>query len=234
MRDDMKKMIAEFLGTAVLVFAGVGAAAVTGNVVAGALAFGLALVLMCYVIGPISGCHINPAVSLAMYINKRIDLRTMLIYMGAQILGGITGALVLFGIAEIGGLEVFGTMWGSNTYEYFAAIEQTTANGIFAAMFTEIVLTFIFVLTIMFVTAKTSKTEQLTGLIIGLALALVHLVGIHLTGTSVNPARSIGTALMGGAEPLRQVWVFILAPLAGAALAAVTFALLTREPAQKE
>ena len=217
----MKKYVAEFMGTAILVFCGVGAAMVTSNVVAGALGFGLALVVLCYMIGPISGCHVNPAVSLAMFLNRRMDAKTMFAYMGAQVLGAIIGAGVLFGIMELASLEVVGTMWGSNTHRELALIEQGVASGIFASLFIEISLTFVFILTIMFVTAKDSPAGNHAGVIIGLALALVHIIGIHLTGTSVNPARSIGTAIMGGAEPLAQVWVFIVAPLVGAVIAAI-------------
>jgi len=230
----MKKYVAEFMGTAILVFCGVGAAMVTGNVVAGALGFGLALLVLCFIIGPISGCHVNPAVSLAMFVGGRMDAKTMFFYMGVQVLGAIFGAALLFGIMEIASLEVIGTMWGSNSHREIAAISQGTARGIVAALLIEFTLTFIFILTIMFVTAKGSTAGNFAGVIIGLALALVHIIGIHLTGTSVNPARSIGTAIMGGAEPLAQVWVFIIAPLFGGVAAALVYGYFAKKESDEQ
>ncbi len=208
---NIKKYIAEFFGTFVLVFIACGAA-MNGMAIAGvALAFGLVIVAMAFSIGNISGCHINPAVSLAMFLDGRLSLTDFIGYLIAQFAGGIAGAGIL------------ATMWGdtdylancSNHYIY----TQTGDERIFAAFVLEVILTFIFVFVIMRVTSE-AETSKNAGLFIGAALTLVHLVGINFTGTSVNPARSFGPALFAGDAALEQVWVFLLAPLVGGALAA--------------
>ena len=204
----MKKYISEFIGTFVLVLVGCGVAVVTSaNVVATSLAFGLSIVAMAYSIGNVSGCHINPAVSLAMLITKQLSIKDFIGYVISQILGAIAGAAIL------------GLILGS--------FETLGANGfadgkLLAAFLTEVILTFIFVTAILGVTSK-KENGHTVGIIIGLTLVLVHLFGIAITGTSVNPARSIGPAIFVGGTALKQVWVFILAPLVGSAIASVFY-----------
>jgi len=223
MKKDLKKYLAEFIGTAVLVFAGCGTAVFTNvNIVATALAFGLAVVAMAYTIGPISGCHINPAVSLGALISRKISLKIFCFYVLAQMFGGILGGALLFGLVKLVGFDSVGHM-GANGFvdlsETFG-ITTGTAAAVISTILTEIILTFIFIFTIIGVTSK-KDNKLMAGLEIGLCLVLVHLVGIGLTGTSVNPARSFGVAIFGGIDALKEVWVFLVAPLIGAALAGV-------------
>ena len=200
----MKKYIAEFVGTFVLVLVACGVAVVTSaDVVATSLAFGLAIVAMAYSIGNVSGCHVNPAVSLAMLLTKKISLKDFVGYVVAQFLGAIAGAAVL-GVL----LQSF-TSLGANGFG-----EGHLASTVWIALLVEAILTFIFVTVILGVTSK-SENGNVAGLVIGLTLVLVHLIGIAFTGTSVNPARSFGPALLVGGEALKQVWVFIVAPLIG-------------------
>ena len=213
----MKKYIAEFLGTLVLVLFGTGIAVVSGgDLVATSLAFGLAIVAEAYVIGNISGCHVNPAVSLAMLISKKLDIKDFICYVISQVLGAIAGSAILFFI--LSNTDLGTTALGANFYG------ELSANNIslVAAIITEIVLTCVFIYTILGVTSDDSKSS-VAGLVIGLTLTFVHLIGIPLTGTSVNPARSLAPAIFLGGEALRQIWVFILAPLVGGALAAFIF-----------
>ena len=213
----MKKYIAEFLGTLVLVLFGTGIAVVSGgDLVATSLAFGLAIVAEAYVIGNISGCHVNPAVSLAMLINKKLDIKDFICYVISQILGAIAGSAILFFILSNTNLGT--TALGANFYGELSA----TNISLVAALVTEVVLTFVFIYTILGVTSDDSKSN-IAGIVIGLTLTFVHLIGIPLTGTSVNPARSLAPAIFLGGEAIRQIWVFILAPLVGGALAAFTF-----------
>lgn len=228
----MKKYIAEFIGTFVLVFMCCGTAVLTGGFsgVAGvtgiALSFGLAIVAMAYSIGQISGCHINPAVSLAMLISRRMVFGDFVGYVLAQLAGGIAGAGLLKVVTE---LTVFtGSSLGANGY----GEQSATMLPMAGALIVEIVLTFIFILTILGVTAK-EEYSKIAGLVIGLALTFVHLIGITLTGTSVNPARSIGPALFAGGAALSQLWVFIVGPLLGAVAAALVWMFLTWEKNQK-
>jgi len=220
-KDNLKKYLAEMVGTFVLVAMAVGAAVFSGSLVAGALAFGLAIVAMAYAIGPISGCHVNPAVSFAMWINKKLSAKDFLFYTVFQVIGAIIGGLFIFGIVQMTASNFnFGGM-GSNVYEGIAA---TPFASIVMAFMIEIVLTFVFVFTILGVTSKL-ENGKVAGIVIGLTLTLVHLIGIggvlQLTNVSVNPARSLGPAIFAGWAYLQQVWLFILAPLAGALLAAV-------------
>ena len=213
----MKKYIAEFLGTLVLVLFGTGIAVVSGgDLVATSLAFGLAIVACAYVIGNISGCHVNPAVSLAMLISKKISVKDFIIYVISQILGAIAGTAILFFILSNTNLGT--SALGANFYGELSANNITLAG----AIVTEIVLTFVFIYTILGVTSDEDKSS-IAGVVIGLTLTFVHLIGIGLTGTSVNPARSLAPAILLGGEAIKQVWVFILAPLVGGALAALTF-----------
>ena len=213
----MKKYIAEFLGTLVLVLFGTGIAVLSGgDLVATSLAFGLAIVAEAYVIGSISGCHVNPAVSLAMLINKKLSVKDFICYVISQVLGAIAGSAILFFILSNTNLGT--TALGANFYG------ELSANNIslVAAIVTEIVLTCVFIYTILGVTSE-EKNSSVAGIVIGLTLTFVHLIGIPLTGTSVNPARSLAPAIFLGGEAIRQIWVFILAPLVGGAVAAFLF-----------
>jgi aquaporin Z len=224
----IKKLLAEFVGTATLVFFGVGVAtlmfgfkfdggSVAAGVVATALTFGLTLAGLAYALGPISGCHVNPAVTIGAAIAKRLSWRDAVGYWIAQFLGGIVGALVLFAMFEQSPIYHRLTQ-GLGTDGYGkASLIHLNAGGAFIA---EVVLTALFVFVILGVTSKIAYGAT-AGLIIGLSLTVVHLIGISLTGTSVNPARSLGPALIVGGTALHQVWLFILAPLVGGALAAV-------------
>ena len=228
-----KKCLAEFIGTFVLVFFACGTAVLSnGNLVATALAFGLVIVAMAYSIGRISGCHINPAVSLGFLLKKKMTLVEFLLYVAAQVLGGILGAILLFGLIKMN----TGSLGGLGTACNYTATGELKAGPIFAAMLFEVVLTCVFVFVILHVTDEKSEkvSGKLAGIIIGLTLVLVHLIGIGFTGTSVNPARSIATAISSaiygqGTEGLKQVWIFIIAPMAGGALAAVLHTLLTKD-----
>ncbi len=223
-----KKMGAELLGTALLVYFAVGVATLSfgfgatgtsfaAGVVATALAFGLTLMALAYSLGPISGCHVNPAVTLGVYLAKGITLEDAAAYWLAQFAGGIIGALALWGTFSTSpvysrsavGLGADG--WGS------ASHLDINAGG---AFITEVVLTTLFVFVILAVTHKSAVGNASTaGLVIGLTLTVVHLMGIPITGTSVNPARALGPALVLGGTALKQVWLFILAPLVGGAIA---------------
>ena len=219
------KYLAEFIGTFILVFFGCGSAAITGGIggVLGilgiAFSFGLAIVAAAYAIGHISGCHVNPAVSLAMLIDGQLSFIDFIGYVVAQVLGSCAAASALFYVIKSSGrLDIFETGLGTNG---FSALSHTglSLDGAFVV---EMLLTFVFVLTIFGVTSN-EKTSAHAGLIIGLTLTFVHIIGIPLTGTSVNPARSLGPALVFGGEALSQVWLFILAPLVGAAIAALVW-----------
>ncbi len=221
----IKKYVAEFIGTFVLVAIACGTACVTGCIGAGylttALAFGLVIVAMAYSIGNISGCHINPAVSIAMLISKKISVTDFIGYIVAQFLGAIAGAGVLKYIFN-GEADLTGGLGSNGLFQ----------NDILKSIIIEVLLTFVFVIAILGVTSKI-ENGAVAGLVIGGALVLVHLIGIGLTGTSVNPARSFGPALLAGGEALKNVWVFIVAPLAGGALAAVVYNLLDSKKEDK-
>lgn len=228
----LKKALAEFIGTFVLVFVACGVAAATGgSLVATSLAFGLTIVAMAYSVGRISGCHINPAVSLGCLLTKRMNVEEFLVYVVSQILGGFTGAVLLFGIFKMADVK----LWGDAcNYAVGFSANGLTAGGIIGALIAEIVLTAIFVYAILNVTDEKAGTGNIAGIVIGLTLTLVHLIGINVTGTSVNPARSIATAFAaliynGTTDALAQVWIFIVAPLAGAAAAAVLYKVLNTE-----
>ena len=224
----MKKYISELIGTAVLVLFGTGIAVVSGgNLVATSLAFGLAIVAEAYVIGNISGCHVNPAVSLAMLISKKMDTKDFICYVIAQILGALAGTAILYLILSNTNIGV--TALGANGYGSLSATNIT----LLGALVTECILTFVFVYTILGVTSDESKSS-VAGIVIGLTLTFVHLIGINLTGTSVNPARSIAPAIFLGGKELAQVWVFVVAPLVGAAIASVVFNHLNKTETQKK
>jgi aquaporin Z len=219
----MSRYFAEFIGTFVLVFAGCGSAVLAGDKIGFAgvsLAFGLSLLAMVYTIGHISGCHINPAVTLGLFISKKMERQYLLGYWVAQILGAIVAAACLLAIAK-------GTPNG-----YDPAVMGFAANGygahspgqygVAAAILTEIILTFFLVLTVIGATDLKAPVG-FAGIPIGFVLVLIHLVGIPVTNTSVNPARSIGPALFVGGWALQQLWLFVLAPLIGSVLAAAVY-----------
>jgi len=209
-----KKYLAEFIGTFVLVFFACGTAVVTscstenlGGYLLTALAFGLVIVAMAYSVGNVSGCHINPAVSIAMLVSGKMTIVDFVGYVIAQFAGAIAGAAAL--MAFVGKETGLGT--------------NALYNGsILKSFIIEIILTFVFVFAILGVTSK-AKNGAVAGLVIGLSLVLVHILGIAFTGTSVNPARSFGPALFVGGDALKNVWVFILAPLVGGVLAALCY-----------
>ena len=221
----MKKYLAECVGTFVLTFLGCGAAVSLGcntGVVAGtpavigtAIAFGLAVVAMAYTIGGISGCHINPAITLGVFLNGGINAKDCGMYMIFQTIGAILAACVL------GVLAGFDCGLGANGLQTLNEIGTPGTVSVTTGLIAEIVLTMLFVLVVLGATSKTNgATNNLAGLAIGLSLILIHLVGIHYTGTSVNPARSIGPALLAGGDALNQLWIFIVGPFVGGALAA--------------
>ena len=229
----MRKLLAECIGTATLVILGCGTAMLVGCDAASgsgylltALAFGLTIVAMAYSIGNISGCHINPAVSLGVLLSGGMKLGEFIGYVISQIVGALAGAGILALIFNLGGVEDKTGGFGSN------GLAGVGGNAV-AGLVVEIVLTFIFVIAILGVTSKKAGHGSFGGLVIGLTLVVVHILGIGLTGTSVNPARSIGPALVamftGNAEPIGAIWVFIVGPLVGAALAALVYKLLEKK-----
>jgi aquaporin Z len=231
-----RALFAEFFGTMLLVFFGVGTATlsfgfkITGTsrsagVVATALAFGLVVLVLVYGLGAISGCHINPAITMGFLAARKISLVDAVSYWAAQVAGGIAGAAVLFGIfssSPIYRVQFQGL--GTDGYGKNSMIFANAAGAFFA----EIILTAVFVFVILAVTRRASNA-LVAGLVIGLCLTLVHIIGIPIDGTSVNPARSIGPALFVGGEALSQLWVFIFAPLIGGALSAFLFQFLYPE-----
>lgn len=219
----MKKSLAEFIGTFTLVLLGCGAAVIAGKVVGVlgiAFAFGFALIAMAYGIGPISGCHINPAVSLGALIAGRMTTGDFVTYVIAQCLGAIAGALVLYVIAtgKLSGHDLATAGLGQNGWGKGYLGEYGTA----AAFVFEAVATFLFLVVILGSTQR-GAPGAMAGLAIGLTLIVIHIVGIQITGVSVNPARSLGPALFVGGTAMSQLWLFIVAPLLGAAAAGFMF-----------
>ena len=224
---NVKKYFAEIIGTFVLVFMGCGSAMLLGVDPAGghlavAFAFGLAIVAMAYAIGGVSGCHINPAVSLSMLLDKRLSGKDFIGYVISQSIGAIIAAAILFSMTQMCGMADLTGGLGSNGIGGI--------NNAGGALVVEIILTCIFVLTILCVTAN-EKTSHLAGLVIGLTLVFVHIVGIPLTGTSVNPARSLGPALFAGGSALADLWIFIAGPLLGAIIAIVIYRFIVKDKA---
>lgn len=211
----MKKYVSEMIGTMVLVLMGCGSAVFAGlpgqtfsaiGTLGVAFAFGLAVIAMAYTIGKISGCHINPAITLAMLINKKISGKDAGMYMIFQVIGAILGSCILFFLAK----------------DFVSETTHTGANGytaVLPAFIAEMVFTFIFILVVLGSTSK-GANNKFAGLAIGLTLVLIHIVCIPITGTSVNPARSIGPAIFEGGQALSQLWLFIVAPFLGAIIAA--------------
>lgn len=226
----IKRAIAECIGTAVLVLVACGVAVVTGvSWVATSLAFGLVIVAMAYSIGNVSGCHINPAVSFAMYLNKKISGKELCYYVIAQVIGAFVGALLLAlfvrGFGTLGGNEIQAVLYNKEFKLDFVSY--------LGAFLVEVVLTFVFVIAILGVTDEKHHDGKHAGIVIGLVLTLVHLFGLGFTGTSVNPARSLAPAVLqafdGNTTSLEQIWIWILAPLAGAALAVWVYKKITKE-----
>ncbi len=225
----MRKYIAELIGTMVLVLFGCGSAAIAGTMLGTlgiALAFGLSIVAMAYVIGDISGCHINPAVSIGMWIDGRMESKDLVLYIIFQCIGAIIGIALLAAIINsapmLGGYAATGL--GQNGFGSASSV----GLDVVGAIIVEIILTFVFVFTVLGVTKK-AENGAVAGIVIGLTLAFVHIMGIPLTGTSVNPARSLAPALFLGGQALQQVWVFILAPIVGAVIAGFLYKGLTSE-----
>lgn len=225
----MTKLFAEFIGTFTLVLFGCGAAVLAGDQVGQlgiAFAFGLAIVAMAYGIGRVSGCHINPAVSFGAFVAGRMGIKDMALYWGAQVGGAVIGAWFLYLIASgspgydiaTNGLGQNG--WGSGYLGEYSLV---------SALIFEIVATFIFVVVILGVTSE-GEPAGFAGLAIGLTLVMIHIVGIQVTGVSVNPARSFGPAFIVGGQAMAQMWLFIVAPMMGAAAAGLLFKMKQLEP----
>lgn len=230
---NMRKYLAEAIGTFVLVVCGCGTAMLVGcdstygcGYLLTALAFGLVIVGMAYCVGNISGCHINPAVSLGVYMTGGMSSSEFIGYIVSQCCGSLIGSALLAIVFSLGEIQDKTGGFGANGLD---GVHGSMAAGLLV----EVILTFIFVLTILGVTSKKAGHGSFGGLIIGLTLVLVHIIGIGLTGTSVNPARSLGPALFaaisGNTKPIIALWVFIVGPFAGAALAAVAHKFLTAE-----
>jgi aquaporin Z len=224
----MKKLVAEFIGTLWLVLGGCGSAVLAAaypelgiGFVGVAIAFGLTVVTMAYAIGHISGCHLNPAVSIGLWIGGRFDKKELLPYIAAQVFGGIAGAGFLYIIASgKAGFEIGG--FAANGY----GEHSPGGYSMLAALVTEIVMTFMFLIIILGAThSKASK--GFAGLAIGLGLTLIHLISIPVTNTSVNPARSISQAIFAGGWAYEQLWLFIVAPIVGAILAGITYKMIS-------
>ncbi len=228
-----KKFISEFVGTFMLVFFGCGTAVVMTkladkvgispllfNLVPISLAFGLVLVACCYTIGKVSGSHVNPAVSIAMLIDGRIDVIECVEYIIAQVLGAIAGAGALSLVLDSS------KNLGANGFESASALGSAIVTPV-VALVIEAILTFVFILVILCVTAD--KENKHAGLVIGLTLALVHILGIPFTGTSVNPARSIGPALLQAGDAINYLWVFVIGPIVGGILAALFYKFIIKE-----
>ena len=222
----IRKFVAELLGTAILVFFAIGAATLAfgfnlqgGSTAAGvvmtSLAFGLVLIALVYTLGPVSGCHVNPAVTLGFVVAGRMTLKDAAVYWAAQLIGGIAGAFALW--AVFANSRGYNATMGLGTDGW--GIHSMIGLQVGGAFLAEVILTFVFVLVVLLAT-RHATTAGFAGLAIGAGLLLVHIVGIPLTGTSVNPARSLGPALVVGGDALRQVWLFLVAPLVGGALAA--------------
>ena len=215
----MKKYIAEGVGTMLLTLIACGVAVIVGNIITSSLAFGLVIVAAAYSIGNVSGCHINPAVSISMVVAGKMEVKECIKYIISQIIGALFGSLLLalcLGSFKELGANSYGTMLG------------TTEVNMWIALLLEVILTFIFTTTILGVTDK-KENGHVTGIVIGLTLILVHLFGIPFTGTSVNPARSLAPAILQGGNALKQVWVFIVAPCAGAILSGLFYRFVLKE-----
>jgi aquaporin Z len=222
---DLRKYIAEAIGTFALVFVGCGSAVIAGQYIGFlgiSLAFGLTVLAMVYAIGHISGCHINPAITVAMFVSRKINMKDTIFYIFFQCVGAVVAALVLFMIASgAPDYSLADNGLGQNGYGDLSPAGYT----MMACFLAEVVLTALFLLVIFGSTSKRAP-EGFAGMSIGLSLVLIHLIGIPITGTSVNPARSLGPALLIGGETLGQVWLFWVAPIIGGVLAAIVWKFL--------
>ncbi len=219
----VKRFSAELVGTMVLVLFGCGAAVLGPapfDQLAVSLAFGFAIVAMAYGIGPVSGCHVNPAVSLAAFVAGRMSARDMLVYWVAQFIGALIGAFLLSLIAKTGAANLGQNGWGPGYLGEY---------GLVAAAIFEVVMTAVFVVVILGVSGDKGH-GPFAGVAIGITLAVIHIVGIQVTGVSVNPARSFGPAVLAGGTALSQLWLFIVAPAVGAVLGALLFRLKVLDP----
>lgn len=219
-----KKYFAEMLGTLVLVLFGCGVAIYTGgSTVATSLAFGLTIVAMSFAVGNVSGCHLNPAVSLGLLVAKRMTVKDFIGYLIAQLIGATEACLLLW--------LFFGRNngYGANVVQTAITSHYAVGASLVVGLVAEIILTFVFVVAVLGVTSKT-ENKGFVGVVVGLALTLVHLLGLSLTGTSVNPARSLIPAFFAGGEALRQVWIYVVGPFIGAIFAAICYAFLDDTP----
>lgn len=227
-----QKYIAEFFGTFALVFIGCGSAVIAGGQIgyAGiAFAFGLTVLAMVYAIGLISGCHINPAISIAMLVAGKMKWKDTVLYIAAQCLGAIAGAGILLAIANgLGSYDIATNGLGQNGY----GNASPGGYSLGACFVAEVVLTALFLFVIFGATSKAAP-KGFAGIAIGFSLVLIHLVGIPITGTSVNPARSLGPAILAGGDAISQVWLFIVAPVLGAVAAAVIWKYLFKSEAEE-
>lgn len=228
--SDTQKYLAELIGTFVLVFIGCGSAVVAGKEVGFlgiSLAFGIAVLVMVYAIGSVSGCHINPAITIAMLVNGKINGKDAGVYIICQCIGAILASVLLFAIMTgLPGYNIATNGLGQNGY----GIASPGGFPLMSALIAEVILTFIFLMVIFGATSKAAPAG-FAGIAIGLSLAMIHIVGIPITGTSVNPARSIGPALIVGGPALSQLWLFIIAPIIGAVLAAYVWKYLFEDGA---
>ncbi len=233
----LKKCLAEGIGTCVLVLFACGVAAFTGaSIVPTALAFGLVIVAMAYSIGNISGCHINPAVSLGMAISKRMSWKDCGFYILSQVIGAFVGAFILAlfmgGFSTLGGNEVQPAV-----LEAYSSTGDVTSAALIVGFIAEIILTFVFVIAVLGATDTRFHSGKHAGIVIGLALTLVHLLGLSITGTSVNPARSIAPSILqciaGNTTSASQLWIWIIAPCLGGIIAAYVYQALTKNKAEK-
>ena len=215
----MRKYIAEGVGTMLLTLLACGVAVLYGNALATAFAFGFVIIAAAYSIGNVSGCHINPAVSISLTVAGKMEIEECIKYIIAQIIGAFAGSAILAAC-----LKSFDEL-GANFY-------NEKLVGVWIALLVEVILTFIFTTVILGVTDK-KENGHATGIVIGLTLVLIHLFGIPFTGTSVNPARSLAPAILQGGEPLKQIWVFLLAPVVGAVLAGLFYKYVLKEPVAK-
>ncbi|CAG0985101.1 Aquaporin Z 2 [Methanosarcinales archaeon] len=221
----MRKYVAELLGTFALVFFGAGSAVLAGKYIGFlgiAFAFGIVVLVMVYAIGPISGCHINPAITLSMLVARKISSRNAISYIIVQIIGAVLGAGVLLLIASgMPGYSITENGLGQNGYD----AASPAGFSLIAGFLAEVVLTFFFLLVIFGATSDEAP-KGFAGIAIGFTLFIIHLVGIPITGTSVNPARSIGPAIFVGGTAIGQMWMFLVAPIIGAILAAIVWMVL--------
>ncbi|MFA5771307.1 MAG: aquaporin Z [Thermoplasmata archaeon] len=226
--EDQRKYFAELVGTFVLVMVGCGSAVFAGGYIGFlgiAFAFGLSVLIMVYSIGHISGCHINPAITIAMWVNKKIKSKDAVFYIIMQCLGAIFAAAVIFYIATgLPGYDLATKGLGQNGY----GVHSPAGYNMTSAFIAELVLTFVFLFVIFGATSKKAPAG-FAGIAIGLALTGIHLLSIPITGTSVNPARSLGPALLVGGDAISQLWLFIIAPIAGAILSALVWRFVLKD-----